>query len=147
MISLCAKPNTDRMHRLVSRCNTGFEVTALPLASTTRCRKSAPLIAALKTNSVKEKVKELPLLLQRTYKQRPSTFYGLFLQNSSIERGQDERQVTGVSRSWNCTKYGIEHMIGYGESLLTATRKPDLDPQTRQKVLVTVSLRAEAEKS
>ena len=95
----------------------------------------------------KEKVKELPLLLQRTYKQRRSTFYGLFLQNSSIERGQDERQVTGVSRSWNCTKYGIEHMIGYGESLLTATRKPDLDPQTRQKVLVTLSLRAEAEKS
>ncbi|MDG1198535.1 MAG: hypothetical protein P8O86_11030 [Actinomycetota bacterium] len=147
MISLCARPNTDRTHGLVSRCNKGFEVTALSSAATTGYCKSVPLVVALKTNSVREEVKELPLLLQRTYGQRRSIIYGLFQQNSSIVRDQDDCQVTGVSRGWNRTKYGIEQMIGYGESLITANRKPDLDPQTRQKVLVTLSLRAEAEKS
>ena len=109
MISLCAKPKTDRTHGLVSRCNNGFEVTALSLAAMTGYRKSEPLIAASKTNFVNEKVKELPLLPQRTYGQRRSIFYGLFLQHSSITRGEDDCQATGISRSWNCTKYGIEH--------------------------------------
>jgi hypothetical protein len=147
MISLCARPKTDRTHGLMSCCNSGFEVTALSLAAMTGYCKFEPMIAASKTNFVNEKVKELPLLSQRTYGQRRSIFYGLFLQHSSIARGEDDCQATGISRSWNCTKYGIEHMIGYRESLTTDTRKPDLDPPTRQKVLVTLSLRAKAEKS
>ena len=132
MISFCARPKFDRTHGLVPRCNTGFEVTALPLAKVSGYCKSEPLITPMKINFVNEKVEELPLLSQRTYVQR---------------RGEDDYQATGISRSWNCTKYGIEHMIGYRESLTTDTRKPDLDPPTRQKVLVTLSLRAKAEKS
>ena len=147
MISLCARPNTDRTHGLVSRCNIGFDVTALSLAAITGNCESEPVLAPMNKNFVNQKVKELPLLSQRTYGQRRSTFYGLFLQHSSIARGEDDCQVTGVSRSWDCTKYGIEHMIGYRESLSTDTRRPDLDPPTRQKVLVTLSLRAKAEKS
>ena len=58
MISLCARPNTDRTHGLVSRCNKGFEVTALSSTATTGYCKSAPLVEALKTNSVREEVKE-----------------------------------------------------------------------------------------
>ena len=147
MISFCARPKFDRTHGLLPRCNTGFEVTALPLAKVSGYCKSEPLIAPMKINFVNEKVEELPLLSQRTYVQRRSIFYGLFQHDSSIVRGEDDCQVTGISRSWNCTKYGIEHMIGYRESLTTDTRKPDLDPPTRQKVLVTLSLRAKAEKS
>ena len=119
-----------------------------PWPRVTGYRESEPLTRGNRRQILLiEKVKELPLLPQRTYGQRRSTFYGLFLQHSSIARGEDDCQATGVSRSWDCTKYGIEHMIGYRESLSTDTRRPDLDPPTRQKVLVTLSLRAKAEKS